>query len=69
MSSSKIIPQSIISQKIQVIEDNYEYPSKQDMEVRVIHSFGEGSLPVGSLFDTEEKYMKELKFRYRRADM
>ena len=69
MSSSKIIPQSIISQKIQVIEYKYEYPSKKDMEARVIHSFGEGSLPVGPLFDTEDKYMKQLKFRYRRVMM
>ena len=48
-----------------------EYPSQEEMETRVIHSFGKGTLPVGELFDPpgSEKYMKELRFRWRRATM
>ena len=70
MSDHKIHPTSAVATTpIEKMEDTYEYPSKKEMERIVKRSYGEKSLPVGPLFDTEEKYMKELKFRYRRADM
>ena len=47
----------------------YKYPSKREMERIVKRSYGEKSLPIGPLFNTKDKYMKELKFRFRRADM